>query len=129
MAIQVKLFLPALISALIICTASQCNAASSADDEKAGAILFRDKGCAFCHGADGVGTAKAPSLVDLRKNKLWPPENITRQITNGGQKMPPFGDALTDKEIAQLVAYLRAKNRPVPPPLPAPAPLPTPAPQ
>jgi len=34
--------------------------------------------------------------------------------------MPPFGDSLTDEQIAQLVAYLRAKNRPVPPPAPAP---------
>ena len=31
--------------------------------------------------------------------------------------MPPFRESLSDDEIAQLVAYLRAKNRPVPPPL------------
>ena len=126
MALQVKLLFPALVSALLFCAAGQCRAASSADDEKTGAILFRDKGCAFCHGPGGVGTAKAPSLVDLRKNKLWSPDKITNQITNGGQKMPPFGDALTDKEIAQLVAYLRAKNRPALPPAPAPAPAPAP---
>lgn len=90
----------------------------------AGAILFRDKGCAFCHGPGGVGTAKAPSLVDIRRNKLWPAEKMTSQILNGGQKMPPFADALTDSEIAQLVAYLRAKRRPVPPPSATPAPPP-----
>jgi mono/diheme cytochrome c family protein len=94
---------------------------NTAADEKAGAVLFRDKGCAFCHGAGGVGTAKAPSLVDLRKNKLWPPAKITSQIMNGGQKMPPFGDSLTDQEVAQLVAYLRAKHRPVPPAVATPA--------
>ena len=33
-----------------------------------------------------------------------------------GQKMPAFSDSLTDPEIAQLVAYLRAKHRPAPPP-------------
>ncbi len=104
--------------------------ASSDADEKAGAVLFRDKGCAYCHGVGGTGGKKAPSLVDIRKNTLWPPAKMTEQITNGGQKMPPFGDSLTDQEIAQLVAYLRAKKRPVPPPVTGPqTPQPAPAPQ
>lgn len=94
-------------------------AQSSEADEKAGAVLFRDKGCAFCHGVGGVGTDKGPSLAGIRDNKEWPAEKMTHQIMNGGQKMPPFGEALTDQEIAQLVAYLRAKHRPVPPPAPA----------
>lgn len=84
-------------------------------DEMAGAVLFRDKGCAQCHGAGGVGTQKAPSLTGIREDKQWPPERITQQILNGGKKMPPFADSLSDPEIAQIVAYLRAKNRPVPP--------------
>jgi mono/diheme cytochrome c family protein len=83
--------------------------------EQAGAILFRDKDCAHCHGAAGIGGKKGPALTDLRKNKLWPPAKITAQILNGGQKMPPFSDSLTDEQIAELVAYLRAKHRPVPP--------------
>jgi mono/diheme cytochrome c family protein len=88
--------------------------------EQAGALLFRDKGCSHCHGDGGVGTKKAPPLVDLRKNKLWTPAKITGQILNGGPKMPPFSDSVTDEQIAQLVAYLRAKHRPAPPPpLPA----------
>jgi mono/diheme cytochrome c family protein len=88
--------------------------------EGAGAILFRDKGCTHCHGVGGIGTMKAPSLVDLRKNKLWTPAQIANQILNGGQKMPPFSDSVTDEEAAQLVAYLRAKRRPAPPPAPNP---------
>ena len=87
--------------------------------EQAGAVLFRDKGCAYCHGVGGVGGKKAPSLADLRKDKLWTASRITDQILNGGQKMPPFRDSVTDEEAAQLVAYLRAKHRPIPPP-PAP---------
>jgi mono/diheme cytochrome c family protein len=85
--------------------------------EQAGAILFRDKGCAYCHGAGGSGGKKGPDLSGLRTDKLWPPDKITNQILNGGQKMPPFADSLTDAEIAQLVAYLRAKQRPIPPPV------------
>ena len=122
MAIGRKQFSPALILALFFCAATPGSAAVTVADEKAGAVLFRDKGCTFCHGPGGIGTKKAPSLVDIRKNKDWPPAKMINQITNGGQKMPPFGESLTDQEIAQLVAYLRARHRPVPPPAPAPVP-------
>lgn len=93
-------------------------------DEEAGALLFRDKGCAYCHGPGGSGGKKGPDLSGLRTSKLWTPDKITNQILNGGQKMPPFSDSLTDAEIAQLVAYLRAKQRPVPPPVTTPPPPP-----
>jgi mono/diheme cytochrome c family protein len=84
--------------------------------EKAGAVLFRDRDCAHCHGVAGIGGKKGPALTDLRKNKLWTPAKITAQLLNGGQKMPPFRESLSDEEAAQLVAWLRARHRPVPPP-------------
>ncbi|HEY2471916.1 MAG TPA: cytochrome c [Terracidiphilus sp.] len=97
------------------------------DDAKAGAVLFRDKGCTYCHGAGASGAKKGPSLLDLPKNKTWTDAKITDQILNGGQKMPPFRDSVTDEEVSLLIAYLRAKNKPVPPPptddsAPAPSP-------
>ncbi len=88
--------------------------------EQAGAVLFRDKGCAHCHGAAGAGGKKGPDLTGLRTNKDWPPAKIANQILNGGQKMPPFSDSLDDAQIAQLTAWLRAKHRPIPPPAPPP---------
>lgn len=122
-----SLFLPAVALLLVFLPASlPCHAFSKSEaDAKAGALLFRDKGCAYCHGAGGIGTKKAPSLVGIRNNKAWPPEKMTDQILDGGDKMPPFRDSLSDGEIAQLVAYLRVKHRPVAPALPGGA---TPAP-
>jgi mono/diheme cytochrome c family protein len=112
-----KLFFPALaLAAILSASPLRALAGSKTDaDEKAGAALFVDKGCTFCHGVGGVGTGKAPSLVDLRKDKAWPAGKIKNQIMNGGQKMPPFADSLTDQEIEQLIAYLLAKHRPIPP--------------
>lgn len=112
-----KRFFPALaLTAILSAAPWRAYAGSKTEaDEKAGAALFVDKGCTFCHGVGGAGTTKAPSLVDLRKNSEWPAEKIKNQIMNGGQKMPPFADSLTDQEVAQLVAYLLAKHRPVPP--------------
>ena len=106
--------LPGLIAVLAI--PSHLSASSKGDQEKAGAILFRDKGCTYCHGAGAVGTKKAPALTGLPKDKAWTPEKLTNQILNGGQKMPPFRDSVTDDEVVQLIAYLRAKNKPIPPP-------------
>jgi mono/diheme cytochrome c family protein len=83
---------------------------------KAGAVLFRDRGCTFCHGVGGIGSKKAPSLTGLPTDKVWTPEKISDQILNGGQKMPPFRDSVTDDEVSELIVYLRAKDKPVPPP-------------
>jgi mono/diheme cytochrome c family protein len=91
-------------------------ASSSHADQVAGAVLYRDKGCAHCHGPALEGSKKAPPLASIQKDKAWTPAKMTDQILNGGKKMPPFADSLTDQEVAQIVAYLRARNRPVPPP-------------
>ncbi|HET7102788.1 MAG TPA: cytochrome c [Terracidiphilus sp.] len=83
--------------------------------EKAGAALFYSKGCSHCHGADLQGKKNVPSIANIRKDKSWTPERITGQILHGGKKMPPFADSLTDQDISDLVAFLRARHRPAPP--------------
>jgi len=95
-------------------------AADKKADEMAGAVLFRDQNCAHCHMMNGAGGTKGPDLTNIDADKDWTADKITGQITNGGQKMPPFADALTDAQIAQIVAYLRAKHRPAAPPAAAP---------
>jgi len=93
--------------------------ADPADHAKAGANLFSDKGCTYCHGSVGQGAKKGPALTDLWKDKTWTDEKITSQILNGGQKMPPFQDSVTDDEVKDLIAWLRAKKKPVPRPVEA----------
>jgi mono/diheme cytochrome c family protein len=112
-----------ILSALIFgfCTALPAHAVSGSRDKaaaKAGAVLFQNKGCAHCHGEAGIGGKKGPPLTDLGKNKLWTPTRITNQIMNGGQKMPAFFESLTDEEVTELVAYLRARHKPAAPPAP-----------
>jgi mono/diheme cytochrome c family protein len=117
--LQFSVFVPLFL--FVAATGFAFPAADQKADEQAGAILYRDKGCPQCHGAALEGNKKGPALAEIRNDKEWPPEKITKQIMDGGQKMPPFGESLTDQEIAQLVAFLRAKDRPTPPPA-APAP-------
>ena len=128
---RLKPFSFLLLSGLVALVAipTQLSASSKNDAEKAGALLFRDKGCTYCHGVGGVGTKKAPALTGLHKDKAWTPEKITNQILNGGQKMPPFRDSVTDEDVTNLIAYLRAKNKPVPPPATPQDSAPAPSPQ
>ena len=117
---RVKLFSFPDSLGLLLLSALPATAADKPDDSaKAGAALFSDKGCTYCHGPAGQGAKKGPPLSDLWKDKTWTNEKITNQILNGGQKMPPFQDSVTDDEVKDLIAWLRAKNKPVPPPAPA----------
>jgi mono/diheme cytochrome c family protein len=95
---------------------------SPKESARTGAVLFRDKGCAYCHGATAKGTHKAPSLDVVRKS--WKPAQIRDQIENGGQRMPSFSDSVTEDEVSQLIAYIRAKKRRVPPPVTSSTPIP-----
>ena len=79
-----------------------------ADAKKDGAALFASSGCGHCHGDMGEGTSKGPSLQNLRK-KLNA-DAATKQIKEGGKTMPPFGDALSDQQIEELVKFLRSRH-------------------
>lgn len=90
------------------------SAASSAD-RAAGAVVFKQNGCEHCHGPNGVGTDRGPSLstVGKRLNK----DQIEHQILGGGKQMPPFADVLTFDETRKLVDYLsHMKKAPKPAP-------------
>ena len=111
------------VSALgLVCGAPTVSAASKPADR--GAELFRTHGCAHCHGENGVGGGRGPDLQLVRKRLSG--TAIAQQIHDGGKGMPAYGDQLTDPEVDDLVAFLKAR-RPfivVPKPLPTPAPIP-----
>jgi len=101
-------------------------------DLPSGAVLFHEKGCEHCHGVNGVGIpGKAPSLLTV--GKRLKKDAIEKQIHDGGQNMPAFGDSLQPDEITALVDMLSKqkkapKHLPPPPPTSTPAPTPTPQP-
>ena len=113
-----RLFIIVASGLAMLLAAEAASSDKSQASAQAGALLFREKGCTFCHGEGGAGTEKAPDLTGLYNRKEWTPEKIAHQILTGGQKMPAFADSVTDEEAAQLVAYLRARRKPA---LPAPS--------
>jgi mono/diheme cytochrome c family protein len=69
-----------------------------------GAAVFASAGCGGCHTfgpANSNGTV-GPKLdgIDLSKDE------IEQQVRNGGGGMPPFGDSLSDAEIAAVADYV-----------------------
>lgn len=78
-----------------------------------------DNHCAKCHGADGTGHTKigkklklkdytdAAVQAEFKDEQLY--KDIAEGVTvDGKEKMKPFKDKLTDAEIKDLVAYVRA---------------------
>ncbi len=74
-------------------------------DATAGAALF-DANCVRCHGDDGRGTERAPSLFD--RVPMRDDESVVRTLLQGRGGMPSWADTFEDAELANLLAHLRA---------------------
>ena len=77
---------------------------ASEGDAAKGKTIYASAGCGGCHTftpAGSTGTV-GPSLDDATIDF----EGAVQQITNGGGGMPPFGDRLSDQEIADVAAFV-----------------------
>jgi len=79
-----------------------------------GGDLFKKK-CSMCHGTDGKGfpAMKTPDFTDRKVQASLTDKEITETIKNGrkGTMMPPFGSQLSDKQIQELVLYIRSLKK------------------
>jgi ubiquinol-cytochrome c reductase cytochrome c subunit len=79
-------------------------------DPAAGGVLYR-LNCAACHSWAGTGGA----LEDREAPSIHPstPTQIAEAVRTGPDPMPRFGDAaLTDKQLSDVVAYVRHLDHP-----------------
>lgn len=70
--------------------------------------------CKVCHNANSKERKFGPGLAGissgtLPSGKTASIENIEKQIKEGGNGMPSFGDALTAEELADLAAYVKTR--------------------
>jgi mono/diheme cytochrome c family protein len=61
--------------------------------------------CAVCHGDRLVSTGQFPNLRRLTANDR---AKFATTVRDGRNQMPPWKDVLSDAEIDQLWAYIRA---------------------
>ncbi len=64
-------------------------------------------GCAYCHGLNLEGTDIAPDLGPGSDAAEESDNRLVRQIQEGEDEMPAFGNILTDEQIQRIVEYLR----------------------
>jgi mono/diheme cytochrome c family protein len=88
-----------------------CAAAGRAQDAmpgkaklEAGETVYNNY-CAVCHGDGLVSTGQFPNLRRLTTDDH---AKFVTTVRNGRNQMPPWKDVLSDAEIDQLWAYIRA---------------------
>ncbi len=69
-----------------------------------GAIVFQDKQCRNCHALGGRGGERGPALDDVASRLT--PDEMVRQVVQGGGNMPAYGKKLTPAEVEALVAFM-----------------------
>jgi mono/diheme cytochrome c family protein len=94
-------------------------------DAKAGAVLFKAQGCGGCHTFKPAGTngkvgpdldklaqyaknANRGSLTEFAHESIASPSAYVEK--GFAPSMPDFGQTLSDKQIADLVAYVTQKQ-------------------
>ena len=72
-------------------------------------VLY-ERNCAVCHGPQGegtqLGTMKTPPL-NSGAALTDPDEKFFKQVSDGGNGMPPFKYTLDDRQIEDLVRFIR----------------------
>lgn len=98
--------------------AGRAHGGGDADAAGLGDRLYRQH-CASCHGEQGEGVSGIyPALAGNRAVTLSVPHNVVQIIRNGGFApttagnprpfgMPPYGELLSDAEIAALASFIR----------------------
>ena len=72
--------------------------------ERQGALVLQSKQCRNCHSLGDVGGKRGPAL-DSVAVRLTPNE-LVRQVIQGGGNMPAYGKNLSPAETTALVAFL-----------------------
>lgn len=62
--------------------------------------------CARCHGENGMGSFQASGLIGV--GSRWGADSLISELTSGHPYTFGFGDELSAREIADVVAYVQA---------------------
>ncbi len=72
--------------------------------EMQGAIVFQYAQCRNCHELGGLGGKRGPALDEVAMRMS--PDQLTRQVQQGGGNMPAFGKNLNSAQMTAVVAFL-----------------------
>lgn len=75
----------------------------------AGAVVFHEKGCEFCHMVEGYGGLRGPNLT-YAGDRLTPAQ-ITTRIYSGAANMPSYNNNITPQQVSDVIAFLESRRR------------------
>jgi len=78
--------------------------------ERQGALIFQSKQCHNCHALGDEGGKRGPPL-DAVAVRLAP-DQLIRQVIQGGGNMPAYGKNLSPSETTALVAFMKTLHPP-----------------
>src|SRR6202140_1041886 len=76
--------------------------------ERQGALVFQAKQCHNCHALGGAGGQRGPKLDSVAVQLT--PDQLIRQVIQGGGNMPAYGRNLSPAETTALVAFLQTMH-------------------
>jgi ubiquinol-cytochrome c reductase cytochrome b subunit len=78
--------------------------------ERQGALVFQVKQCRNCHSLGELGGQRGPTLDSVAVRLT--PDQLIRQVIQGGGNMPAYGKNLSPAETTALVAFLSTLHPP-----------------
>ena len=72
--------------------------------ERQGAVVFKAKQCHNCHALGETGGQRGPALDEIAVRLT--PDQLIRQVIQGGGNMPAYGKNLSPAETAALVSFM-----------------------
>lgn len=96
------------IASFLLATTSTSAVAASRAQREHGAQVFNANGCLHCHTMGSTGGTRGPNLSGIGRTAK--PEEMRKQIVQGGKGMPAFGEVLQPNELDDLIAYLRSSK-------------------
>lgn len=74
----------------------------------AGAVLFEQKACRYCHSLNKNGGKVGPDLSHVASRLSV--QEMQLRIINGSQNMPAYGTSLTSSELNKIIAFLQTQK-------------------
>jgi mono/diheme cytochrome c family protein len=111
--------LPRFVSLSAVLLACAARADAALGDPGKGEAVFQQN-CVICHGPQGKGDGAAaaglnPKPANFSERQASTAQKQLNVVTNGGASeklsplMPAFGESLSDQQLKDVIAYVRAK--------------------
>ena len=91
--------------AVVVSLAAATGSAAAADIQRGGSLYSTH--CAVCHGSGGMPVMQGAPNFRRMESLMRPDMNLLAVIRSGKGAMPGYFGVLRDREILDIVAYLR----------------------